>query len=85
MRLNHKAIKAIFLWTLALSLWLSITAYSYSKGSLSIPEPCCAGEQANNPLAIKWELISFRGIKVSFVYGIDGTHTRIAVSSGESC
>ncbi|GEM_PF-5159500 len=85
MLLEHKAIKAFLVWTLALTLWFSITVRSYSNGSSPISEPCCAGEQANYPLAFKWELISFRGIKVSFVYGIDGTPTRIALSRDESC
>jgi hypothetical protein len=61
-------------------MWLGIAAYLSFGTSKTVLQSCCVGEQASNPLAFKVELFSYKGVNVSFIYGLDGQPTRIALN-----
>lgn len=84
MRLERSALRAVLVWVFALTLWLSIASYRSFGGETESPKTCCVTEQASNPLTFKLELFTIKGVNVSFVYGIDGNPSRIALNS-ETC
>jgi hypothetical protein len=84
MKLEWSAVRTIPVWALASTLWLSLVSYQYFSGITKIPETCCAGEQASDPLTFKVKLFTIKGVNINFIYGIDGRPTRITLNK-ETC
>lgn len=91
MRLERSALRAILVWAFALTLWLGVVSYQSFEEKPSVTQPCCEVKRESrssggsiNPLTFELKLFTVNGVNVSFIYGIDGNPTRIALNR-ETC
>ena len=86
MKLEGSALRAILVWAFALTLWLGVASYQSFAKRNTVSQLCCEVKQASNitPLTFEVKLFTIKGVNVSFIYGIDGNPTRIALNK-ETC
>jgi hypothetical protein len=84
MKLERSVLRAILVWAFALTLWLGVVSFQFFSGTPTIPETCCVGEQASDPLTFKVKLFTIKGVGVNFIYGIDGRPKQITLNK-ETC